>query len=116
MEKHRFDIPSLLLTIGSFSLAEALKPFLQGCSVLPLLRPFSLHTQSSRGTTWNSCRCGGSTSGPGQEWIKDLFPENTIGGFHLEEDLLEKEEEYLRLLRGDLDLLDPLLLLLDPLE
>ena len=36
--------------------------------------------------------------------------------FHLEEDLLEKEEEYLRLLRGDLDLLDPLLLLLEPLE
>jgi len=36
----------------------------------------------------------------------------------LEEDLLEKEEEYLRLLcLGDLDLLlDPLLLLLDPLE
>ena len=35
---------------------------------------------------------------------------------HLEEDLLEKEEEYLRLRLGDLDLLDPLLLLLDPVE
>lgn len=34
----------------------------------------------------------------------------------LEEDLLEKEEEYLRLRLGDLDLLDPLLLLLEPVE
>ena len=49
-------------------------------------------------------------------FLKIFLPRIQPVVFYLEEDLLEKEEEYLRLLRGDLDLLDPLLLLLDPLE